>query len=208
MSKAYLVLLNGVRSPDELSPGSILRMDRLLEIAAAPGDESWIICSSGYSRSRPPMLDRHGLPVLEARVAAHYLIARGIARSRILTEEASTETIGNIYFSLKLLIEPLQLRDLVLVTSEFHMERVKACMEWMRNLPGWAVTPAVTYEAAPNIYRSPELLQQRLAKEALGVENIHRLAERIRNVEQLCLWLHREHNGYRFDGEFRPAPIL
>src|SRR5687768_15110996 len=99
MKKAYLLLLNGLSSSTELSRNSSMRLDKLLEVW---DHTSCIILSTGFTRHKPPFLDEHGFPVTESRVAACALLSRGVERSKILLEESSSDTIGNLYFSMLL----------------------------------------------------------------------------------------------------------
>ena len=50
-----------------------------------------------------------------------YLIANGIEKSRIITEEQSTSTYENLYYSFALLPETEQ--AVTIVSSDFHLRR-------------------------------------------------------------------------------------
>jgi len=62
----------------------------------------------------------------EAKFMAEYAIKRKIDKSRIILEEESLDTIGNAYFSRKIL-EKLNIKPelVVVVSSCYHMKRVR-----------------------------------------------------------------------------------
>ena len=51
----------------------------------------------------------------------HYLIANGIEKDRIITEEQSTSTYENLYYSFALLPETEQ--AVTIVSNDFHLRR-------------------------------------------------------------------------------------
>lgn len=60
-------------------------------------------------------------PISEAAVMARYLVAQGIAASRITTEAQSMSTTENIRYSKKLL--PKNTTEVTLVSNDFHLYR-------------------------------------------------------------------------------------
>ena len=79
---------------------------------------------------------------------ASYLLHRGVPRHRILMERASYDTIGNAYFSLAIHVLPRNFRELLVITSAFHMPRTRAIFEWIYGLAGIA---ALSFETVPDI---------------------------------------------------------
>ena len=63
-----------------------------------------------------------------------YLVRSGIDESRILTERWSHDTIGNAYFTRIIHTNQLNLKKILIITSEFHMPRSKAIFKWVFGL--------------------------------------------------------------------------
>ena len=62
------------------------------------------------------------------------MIDRGISPARIFCEATSYDTIGNAYFSLMQLAEPLGWNHILVITSQFHMLRCQAIFRWIYSL--------------------------------------------------------------------------
>jgi DUF218 domain len=203
MEKAYQLLLNGLNSPQKLSDNSLIRLEKLMTVWDRV---SCIILSTGFTRYKPPFLNAWGYPVTESRVAACTLLDRGIHRSKILTEETSSDAIGSIYFGMLLFVQPLNIRALSIVTSAFHIPRAQAIADWICSLSGWGTVPEVTFERAPDPVMSRDLEELVRAKEAEGLQNVDGLRQSIRTVSDMCIWLQIEHKAYSFDGQVDPLP--
>lgn len=63
--------------------------------------------------------------ISEAEAMKRYLIQNGIDRKNIIKEESSIDTIGNIFFLKQNILKPNRWNNLLIITSDFHMERVK-----------------------------------------------------------------------------------
>lgn len=61
----------------------------------------------------------------EAQAMKEYAIKKGIPGSAIIEESKSKDTIGNVYFTKKDIVEPRGFRDITIISSEDHMPRVK-----------------------------------------------------------------------------------
>lgn len=64
----------------------------------------------------------------EAEVMRNYALTRGIPPKAIILEENSMDTIGNAYFTRKI-IDMLGCSDIYIVSSCYHMRRVKFIFE-------------------------------------------------------------------------------
>lgn len=63
--------------------------------------------------------------ITEAEAMKKYTLKKGVNKNDILKEEKSTDTIGNIFFVKQNILKPKRWKKLIVVTSDFHMERVK-----------------------------------------------------------------------------------
>lgn len=61
----------------------------------------------------------------EASVMKEYAIAKGVNEKDIFLEDEAQDTVGNIYFVSVKLLNPNKWKDIVVVTSNFHLKRAK-----------------------------------------------------------------------------------
>lgn len=64
-------------------------------------------------------------PTTEAEKMAQYLLKKQIPKNKILLEKKSKDTIGNAYYLKKDVFIPHQETRAIIITSNFHRERVK-----------------------------------------------------------------------------------
>lgn len=181
------------------------RLERAVEVA---GDVP-VVALSGGTVHRPPPLDAHGFPVFESVASARYLRALGLPEERILFETASYDTVGNAYFARTALTDPLGLRRLVVVTSAFHLERVRAVFGWLFALPtspggGPAGPPyELRFEAAPDVGLDPDQLAARRDKERRSLREAAGPMARLHTLDAAARWVLTGHRAYRPE---RPEP--
>lgn len=155
----------------------------------------FIVLSRGTTH-KPPPSDANGFPITEAAASAAHLLRNGISDpARVLQETWSLDTIGNAYFTRAMLAEPLNLRNLIVVTSRFHMERTRAIFEWVFALDGakFSIDYCVTEDSG----LPPDELAGRVAKEQSGLETLtSKTIPRISTLGQLASFIHIEHGAY------------
>ncbi len=80
-----------------------------------------ILVSGGYSflyeKVKPPFTEAHKME--------QYLLEKGIPQNKILKEELSKDTIGNAYYCKKYTFIPNKEKEVIIITSDFQVERVK-----------------------------------------------------------------------------------
>ncbi|HRN71436.1 MAG TPA: YdcF family protein [Candidatus Woesebacteria bacterium] len=74
-------------------------------------------CWSSYWDHCPPQKT-------EAQLMYDYAVSLGIPKGKILKEEHSQNTYENLYFSNKLFLEPYNWKKIIIITTDFHMQRV------------------------------------------------------------------------------------
>lgn len=185
-----LVLGGGVRDDGELPPWVVRRFDAALELA---GDAP-IVCLSAGTVHRPPPLNGEGYPWLESIAGAAHLLKRGVPTHRVQVEAISYDTIGNAYFAKLLHVDPAGWRDLVVITSEFHMPRSQAIFEWVFGMDRGRYT--LRFEATADDGLSSVLLERRREKEAAALRSLRRVMERVRDLTTFHRWIYTEHNAY------------
>jgi hypothetical protein len=199
---AILIPGGGLTASGELVPFVRARLDRALAYSA----QFYIPLSAGTPHLPPP-LDRRGYPIFEAIPAARYLHERGISRERIVPETASYDTIGNAFFSRALHTDPLSLRRLLIVDSEFHMPRTEAIFRWI-----FGATPdrdyELSFESTVNLGLSAQSLALRAEREQKSVAAVCDLAARISAFADLHRWMYSRHRAYAWflrDEAYIPA---
>lgn len=193
---AIIVLGGGVREGGELPPWAAARFDLALERETG---EPFVCLSAGTTHRPPPLED--GFPIQESVAGSRYLIAQGVAPSRIRIENASYDTIGNAYFSKLMHVDPPEWRRLLVITSEFHMPRTRAIFGWVFGFEGGRYD--LTFEASPDRGITAEGAQFRREKEAQGLARFQGLQERIRGLGELNEWLFTEHSAYSAEGRWK-----
>jgi len=183
----------GLKPDGSLPAWTTARLNFVLDLAA---ETTWIGLLSGGTVHKPPPLDPDGYPLLESRQAAAYLISQGIEPSKLLTEIASYDTIGNAYFSRMLFAEPFSLTHLLVVTSAFHLERTTAIFQWIYSLTPVEREYVLSFADVPDQGLSPETLQARREREKLSLNKLLPKIKSIRSLDGFNRWLYNEHAAY------------
>jgi hypothetical protein len=165
-----------------------------LERALARVGDGVVVALSGGTVHRAPPLDAAGFPVLEAVASAEWLVARGLARGRVVTETSSYDTVGNAFFSRVIHVAPRGWRRLLVITSRFHAERVEAAFRWVYGLDGG--DHDIEVEAVADVGMSAEALAARVAKERDSLAALRAVMSRIGSLAELHAWLYAEHAAY------------
>jgi len=169
---------------------------RVHRAVALQDQTHWIALLSGGTVHKPPPLTDAGQPVFESRAAAIYLLQKGLSPEQILTEICSYDTIGNAYFSRLLFAEPLQLKKILVISSEFHLARVQEAFEWIYYLTPCSINYQLSFESVPNEDLSQEVLKARKEREERSIKNLKQLRNRIKTMGDYTHWLYTEHNAY------------
>ena len=202
MIDCILVPGGGLLENGTLPPWTISRLAYALSLK----DQCrWIGLLSGGTVHKPPPLDPNGFPIHESRLAAEYLIKAGVDPEKILTEISSYDTIGNAYFSRLLFSEPLLLRNLLIITSAFHMPRTRAIFEWIYNLPPSAINFNIDFVSTPDTGLSSEVLAARVQREKNSLANLEMTKPKITTLKEFLLWLYSEHKAYA--PNLSPSPL-
>lgn len=199
---AVLIPGGGLDAAGEPAPWVLPRLDA----AVARAGNGLLVALSAGTPYKPPPLDERGHPVFESVASARYLIRRGIAPERILTDSWSLDTIGNAFFARLMHCEPRRLARLLVVTSEFHLARARAVFEWVFRLPPLAVPFALDYFAVANMGLTASTLAARLEKERAGLAQLQAIIARVGSLAGLHAFLFGEHEAYRAGAKQEGAP--
>lgn len=189
---AILVPGGGVRAGGALP----VWVRRRLDLAAELSGGSYIITLSAGTVYRPPPLDDRGFPVFEAVAGAQYLARAGVPLDRILTETCSYDTIGNAYFSRILHTDPMKLRRLLVITSDYHLPRTQAAFTWIYRLTPVTLPYELHFRGVADEQMEEAILKARQEKERKGLQALNGLAHRLTTLEDFHRWLFTEHRAY------------
>jgi len=188
---AILVLGGGLREDGELPK----HVKRRLDLALARESGEPIAALSAWTAHRPAILDAQGQFQFESVIGARYLIERGVDPSRIFCETTAYDTVGNAYFSRLQIVEPMQWRHLLVITSQFHIRRTEAIFRWIYGLDApWPYQ--LDFAASPDDGLTEAGLAERMAKEAESLRLVTRLRERLTSLRDLAEWLFTQHTQY------------
>ena len=201
ITRAILVLTNGLSLESEASESTKRRLDKA---AGIYGLKDCIITSTGYTINKKPFLDKNGYPVLESVVSARYLVIKyAIAESSIVAESFSRDTIGNIYIAFQLIILPLKIREVVIVTSAYHLERVKEIVDLVQSAFNYPFS--IKFESAEDPNFDKEVMSAMREREKQSIKNVQQLKYKLVSAEQFTQWFYAEHDAYNFIKDPKPV---
>jgi hypothetical protein len=156
----------------------------------------YLVTLSAGTPYRPPPLDDNKFPIFEAAAGARYLIAAGVPASRVLMETSSWDTIGNAFFSRVIHVQPRGWRRVLVIASDFHLERVAAAFNWAYALTPNPIECELHYEAVSDPEMDPSLSQARVLKEREALAELARLTTSITTMQDAHEWLFTQHRAY------------
>lgn len=127
--KCLIILGGGLDEQQQLNQQSRSRYDKGLKIHRK---FDCIVCCSGFTYRK------NHLPsaISEAEGGRRYLLQQGVPEEKIISEALSKDTLSNAFHCRKI-IDKLEVKEITIVTSAFHMKRTMFLFE--------AVFPKVEY---------------------------------------------------------------
>lgn len=122
MVDAIIVLGGGISDEGILLPHSRLRVEKAVELWKK--NKPFLLFSGRWNYLRKKTLKK-----TEGRGMHKYAIQLGVPKKSILLEEESMDTIGNAYFCNKRFIVPRKWKDIIIVTSGFHVARTRRIVQ-------------------------------------------------------------------------------
>ncbi len=151
--KAAIVLGGGIKIVKDMNDQRVYepeeqvkdRLDKALDLFIA-NKFDYIVTTGNYSKRVGIDKTVHG-PKNEAEVGKKYLLQNFISSThftikqfeeRILFESRSFDTIGNAWFAKQDCLLPRGIKECVVITSDYHLERSKLCFDWVLG-PGYKI---------------------------------------------------------------------
>lgn len=99
-------------------------------------------------------------PFKEADKMEEYLLAKGLPSDAILKENVSRDTVANFYYLKNLVFKPHGIRSVLLITTDFRIERFKFL--WQKVMgPDYSLDFATVPYAAENVYKNEAITLKR-----------------------------------------------
>jgi hypothetical protein len=194
---AIIIPGGGLKEDNKLPVWVRRRLDRALEVQKS----EFIITLSAGTTYKPPPRDKDGFPIFESVAAAKYLLARGISEDKILFETCSYDTIGNAFFSKVIHVDPRGLKNLLIITSAFHMPRVKTVFKWIYGLESATRLYDLSFEEVSDEGIPRNILRPRLNKELKSLDKLKITKKNIKSLTQFHEWMFTQHNAYSVSGK-------
>jgi hypothetical protein len=124
------------------------------------------------------------------------LISNGVNPLHIVKEWGSYDSLASVYFCLLQIIIPREWTNICVITSNFHMERVKKLFLWIFNLYK-KNTYNISFISVTDEDNVPvDILISRIKREKNSVKNLENVIDKIKSFKQLNEWLYTEHKAY------------
>lgn len=163
-----------------------------------------ILCLSAGTAHLPQLMSGDGLPIWEATSSAAYIIEKYggvIPKGKVFVETTSYDTISNAYFARTSHSEISGWRNILVVTSEFHMDRSMAIFDWIFHANHLNAADSrkysLSYLSCENTGLSEEAVEARKQHEKRSAENIrHRLSKEYKSLLDVWHFLTQHHDFY------------
>jgi uncharacterized SAM-binding protein YcdF (DUF218 family) len=204
-SRVILALTNGIASVNEVTESTKNRLDKAAEIYQS-GD--LIVTSTGYTVNKRPFLDNNGYPVLEAVIAARYIVDRyAIPPVDVIPESFSRDTIGNLFLAFQMIILPMDIQKVAFVTSAFHIARVRAIMDILCSVfPPY--NKQVEYIAAIDPSFNIDVWHAMRDRELASITYLQGLKNKLKAGKEFTKWFYDEHRAYGYTLNPEPANTI
>jgi len=192
MTKHIFVLAGGIDNIGNIYDFVKKRLDKAISIYNI---NDYIYCIGGGTYHKQPTLNKDMFVIHESTACAKYLIMNNINENNILKECSSYDTIANGFYSFMNYIIPLKIREIILITSKFHMKRVKLIFNYINSLSGQNIN--IIY------IETPDELEEEILKIRSHRENnssklfTNNIVEKYNTIEAFTLWLYTKHKSYK-----------
>jgi hypothetical protein len=154
-----------------------------------------IICLGGGSYHIPAICNSDGFIIHESTSCAEYLINLGIDSKDVYKEWSSYDTIANGYFGFTNHIIPMGLKKVLVITSEFHMDRSIEIFDWMNRLYDNLVD--IKYYPVTDDELDSDIISIRRSREKESLDNLKRhLIPKINTIHVFHKWFYEDHKAY------------
>ncbi len=190
-NKLFFVLGGGIDNgslPNHVST----RCDEVIDQATS---KDHVLTSSSFSLNVPPNLDKDGYILSEASLMAKYLQANNLA-CPISTEQQSHDTFGAFFFLFALYFDIIKFNKLVIITSDFHVERSSLIFNHLNKY--WGYNPPVIKDfefIKTNTSKSDEI-KSRINHEKSSISILKKRFSKLQNKDLISEYVLTKHSNY------------
>lgn len=179
---AVIVLANEMDENGKLNSESRLRANFAASLFEQHKIPLMITCGWAYRRDT-------AIPIAES--FKNYLIEMGVQNKQILSDTNSRDTVGDAFFTRLNICEPLGLKSILVITSNYHVIRTKEIFDFVYGDKFKIRVEGIYIEISPEILEKEEesrvAFNKTFAKTDVG------------NVEQIYHTLQSSHPYYNGD---------
>ena len=189
------ILAGGFNSEGIINEWVKRRLDLFINIYNDNKDKiKYVVCLGGGTYHRKPILTKNGYVIHESTGLVKYLLDNGIDKSIIMREWFSYDTIANGYFSYVNFSKIRNWKNIIVITSNFHLLRTKFIFNWIYSMENKNYNIKFIGVSDEGIDR--EIISIRKEREKNSIINLIKLKDKIKNIEEFHKWFHNEHNCY------------
>lgn len=195
MKKIIVVLSGGIDANGQPLVWTRQRLDEA--IVQYKKNKCPILVVSGLSLYKKPLFKNEKV-YLECDSMADYLTTHKIPKKMIYREPTSADTLGNAYFSFCLHIFPSKIDKIILITSNFHLERAMFAFSWVNSF-----FPKIEIESigVSDSGMDQNTLKERIKKEKKSLNILKSQAKKFNKIEHLHEYMFSGHDAYKVRGK-------
>lgn len=190
-----LIMAGGLDDNGDIHEWVKRRLDAAIIYYNKYPNDTTLIPLGGGTYHKPPYKNKEGYVIHESTACANYLVFNGVDPKHVYKEWSAYDTIASVYFALTNHIGPGNFQRVLVITSEFHMERTKLLFEWIFSLGGGDHN--LEFYSASDEGIDRDIISSRIKREKSSVRNIREnLIPKIKTMRQFHNWLYTDHKAY------------
>lgn len=159
-----------------------------------------IICLGGGSYHISPIMNKNNFVIHESTSCSEYLISLGADPKYIFKEWSSYDTIANAIFAFTNFINPFNLKNVIVITSEFHMPRSKCLFDWINNANGQKTK--INFISVSDEDLDKNIISVRRERERNSLKGLLRnVICKYHKFSDILNWFYTEHKAYCSNSE-------
>lgn len=194
------VLAGGLQENGEVHEFVKTRLDKAIEIynKIIESRPCKIIVMGGGTYHKPPILNDSNYVIHESSSCALYLTQHGNIESKnIYREWSSYDTIANGYYAYLNYIQPLDIKEFTLITSDFHMPRAKVIFDYFNSIL-FQDQLNIHFIETSNDEIEEGVLKERSEREHKSKLNFQQnIVQEKRTISDFTKWFYEEHGAYK-----------
>lgn len=189
-----IVMAGGLEDDGKIYPWVKKRLDLAIELYRKI--PKYILCTGGGTYHKPPILNKKKYVIHESTACAEYLITNGVNPKHIIKEWGSYDSLASVYFCLMLCIIPRNWDNICVITSSFHMERVRNLFKWIFGLHNKNKYNFLFLKVNDEDNVPKDVLDVRIQREKNSVKHLKNVISSIKTIKHFNEWLYTEHKSY------------